>query len=129
MTAAIAALKEAPAETQSATDPKCSASNCTMRTSKLPQASYRFARVTFPEGWTMAAIRTTLDHFPETEGYRCDLREVGPLLGLRSSAGVLPAVDGEAVEVNPTGPAVPYGEDAVTTPTAPTGGGAGGHYR
>lgn len=41
----------------------------------------------------MAAIRTTLDRFPESEGYRCDLREVGPLLGLRSSAGVLPAVD------------------------------------
>lgn len=27
----------------------------------------------------MAAIRATLARFPEAEGYRCDLREVGPL--------------------------------------------------
>lgn len=44
----------------------------------------KFARVVFPEGWTLAAIRDTLarcwvpQRFPETEGYRCDLREVGP---------------------------------------------------
>lgn len=38
----------------------------------------KFARVVFPEGWTLAAIRDTLARFPETQGYRCDLREVGP---------------------------------------------------
>jgi hypothetical protein len=40
--------------------------------------------VVFPEGWTLAAIRDTLarcwvpQRYPETQGYRCDLREVGP---------------------------------------------------
>lgn len=38
----------------------------------------KFARVVFPENWSPAAIAATLARFPEAEGYRCDLREVGP---------------------------------------------------
>lgn len=45
----------------------------------------------------MAAIRTTLDRFPESEGYRCALREVGPL-------GFSLPWTGEAVEVTPEWP-------------------------
>lgn len=67
----------------------------------------------------MAAIRATLarcwvpQSFPETEGYRCDLREVGPLgFSLPWSGG------GGSTRV---APAVPYREDAVTTFTASIG--------
>ena len=38
----------------------------------------KFARITFPEGYTGADIATTLRKFPEAQGFRCDLRQVGP---------------------------------------------------
>lgn len=49
-------------------------------THKAPgSAPVKFARVVFPEGFSMDQIRTTLDRFPEALGFRCSLRQVGPL--------------------------------------------------
>ena len=49
-------------------------------THKAPgQRPAKFARITFPEGSCAARIMATLARFPETEGYHCDLRQIGPL--------------------------------------------------
>lgn len=42
-------------------------------------APVKFARVVFPEGFSVAQIRTTLERFPESLGFRCSVRQVGPL--------------------------------------------------
>lgn len=48
-------------------------------THKRPgQRPVKFARVVFPEGFTPRQVAETLGRFPESEGYRCDLRQVGP---------------------------------------------------
>jgi len=51
------------------------------------------ARVVFPEGWKDADIRTTMARWPASEGFRCDLRQAGPLGFSLPWSG--------AVEVNP----------------------------
>jgi len=43
------------------------------------QRPAKFARVVFPQGFTLGAIRDTLRRFPESDGFRCDIRQVGPL--------------------------------------------------
>lgn len=49
-------------------------------THKAPgSAPVKFARVVFPEGFTVAQIRATLERFPEALGFRCAVRQIGPL--------------------------------------------------
>lgn len=38
----------------------------------------KFARMVFPEDTPLARIRAALERFPESLGYRCDVRHVGP---------------------------------------------------
>lgn len=38
----------------------------------------KFARIVFPEGSTRAQVAATLARFPEADGFRCDLRQIGP---------------------------------------------------
>lgn len=48
-------------------------------THKAPGAKpVKFARMVFPEDAPIARIKAALDRFPESLGFRCDVRQVGP---------------------------------------------------
>jgi hypothetical protein len=48
-------------------------------THKIPgQPPRKFARIIFPDRFTPAEVQDTLSRFPESQGFRCDLRQVGP---------------------------------------------------